>query len=158
MARNLTGTVWAGVAAALLGFFLPWATLDIKTTQAEKQIASSVRRSLGKTFKSIGRSGSRQSSWIRSKKGTPIIPTRVSGFQLPQLANRQNVKVVTGLVELSTKQRGHLGLNSYAVYLVPGLALLCGWLLTARGGAARPVAAGVAMVCGAVAVAGAGPC
>jgi hypothetical protein len=59
------------VAAALIGFFLPWATLDIKTTGAEKPIASSARRSLSKTFTSV-KPGANAPAW-KPSKGLPVI-------------------------------------------------------------------------------------
>jgi len=188
MAQRLKAVVWAGVAAALIGFFLPWAMLDLKTTDAERHIASGARRGLSQAFtphhaeappSKTGRNRalfpkgktptprlwSRGTGFTSVKRGTkatarkssrgmPLIPTRVSGYQIPRLANRENVRVIMGLTELVTKKRERIGLKSYAVYLAPGLALLCGLLLTARVGATRPAAAGVALVCGAVAVAG----
>ena len=131
MDRPVKTLVWVGVAAALIGFFLPWGMLDLREGRTEKQFAASARKSLGKTFKSMGAKPSHQPSWIRSHhgQGAPMIPTRVSGYQIPRLANRENVKIVTGLMELVTKKRERVGLKSYAVYLVPGIALLCGMLL-----------------------------
>ena len=152
MAGRLKVVVWAGVAATFIGFFLPWATLALKTTEAERHIASSARRSLSKAFTSVKRGT--KPAVRKPSRGLPVIPTRVSGHQIPQLAHRENVKVILGLTELVTKKRERIGRNSYAVYLVPGLALLCGLLLTSRVGATRPVAAMVALVCGVVAVAG----
>ena len=156
MDRTVKTLVRAGAAATLVGFFLPWGTLDLREGRIEKQFAASARSSLGKTFKSVGGKPSRQPSWIRSHhgKGAPMIPTRVSGYQIPGLAARENVKVVTSLVELVTKKREQVGLKSYAVYLVPGLALLCGLLLMSTE-LQRPVGVGVALVCAAVAGGGA---
>lgn len=148
---SLQGLAWGCAAAAVIGFFLPWAQLDIGNSKVGKEVASSVRKSLGKTFKS---GATKEPSWIRKRsQGTPAIPTAISGFQIPQMANRRNVKVMAQLVKLFTKSDDQLGWKSYAVYLLPGLALLCAWLLSVYG-SVRLVALGV--LCGCAAVAGAG--
>lgn len=57
------------------------------------------------------------------------------------------------LAELLTKKREPVGLRSYEVYLLPGIAILVGWLLMATGH--RPsVAVGCAVVCAAISLAG----
>ncbi len=138
---------WLCALAAVVGFFLPWAMLDFKTTALEKEIAASAKRSLGKTFKL----GGGEPSWIKHKaKPLAVIPTKISGFQVPVLANRKNVKMAAGLVELFTKKREEVDLKSYLVYLLPGIALLCAWVLSLQGGR-LPVALLVALVCAAVA-------
>ena len=116
-----------------------------------KQLSAKASQSLSKTFKV---KASREPSWIRHRSGRePMIPTKVSGVQVPQLANQKNAKVVMQLVELFTKKREAIGMMSYAVYLVPGIALLCGLLLT-RFGEKRPIAIGTAALCAAIAGAG----
>ena len=148
---SLRRLAWGCAAAVVVGFFLPWAQLDIGNSKVGKEVASSVRKSLGKTFKS---GAAKEPSWIRKRpKGAPTIPTRVSGFQIPQMANRRNVKVAAQLVKLFTKTDEQVGLKSYAVYLLPGLALLCAWLLSVFGGV-RVVACGVLVGCAVVAGAG----
>lgn len=152
MKPPLKVVVWLSVAVAIMAFFLPWAKVElIKDTQLEQQVAAGFKRAAGKTFKARKPT----ESWTRRKRsGVPIIPTRVSGFQVPILANRKNVKVAADLVALFTKKRdAHIGLKSYAVYLVPGIALLAGMLLTVWG-ASRPVVIGLGILCTAVAVAG----
>ena len=81
------------------------------------------------------------------------LPKQVSGIQIPQLANQQDAQVAVALIELLTNERQHVGVKSYAVYLLPGIALLCAFLLTWCGRRA-PVAIGTAIVC--VLVAGVG--
>jgi hypothetical protein len=77
----------------------------------------------------------------------------VSGYQVPALANQESAKVVMALTELFTRRRERLGLKSYAVYLVPGLAVLCGVVLGATE-AKLQAAAGVALTASAVVIAG----
>ena len=151
MTRFLTVVVWASVAAVVVGFFLPWAELDFKETALEREVAAAARKSLGRAFKLNA-----QPAWTRthSTMGTPLIPTTVSGAQIPMLANRHDVKVMTQLAALASKRsEAHLGLKSLAVYLVPGLALLCGFLFT-RAPRRRIVTLGIGIVCAAITITG----
>ena len=141
---------WAAAGLVVIGFLLPWATLDIKTTKTEKDVASGVHHGLAKTFAS-GNKPARQPLWIRSHKQRGVlIPSRIRGYQVPWYANRRNVKAAMGLVELVTKKREAIGFKSYAVYVLPVVAVLSAWLLGAYGDH-RLAALGVALACGAVA-------
>lgn len=141
MRLSLNTLVWLCVAAALIGFVSPWAKLDIRETHLEQSIVVHARKSLGKTFGAGARTAPKKPA-----KVLPVIPTRVTGAQIPELANRKNVRVVSQLVELFTTERQDIGWKSYAVYLVPGIALLCGILLTSQG-EKRPVLIGTAALC-----------
>lgn len=131
--------VWISVAASVIGFVLPWATLDVKAARLPGQLGQALpgadlQALAGKLTSKIGR------VTIQFKRGTETIagellpdlatiPASVSGFEIPQLANRQDAKVAIAFAEMFAGQRG-LGAKSYAVYLVPGLALLVGVLVT----------------------------
>ncbi len=143
MARTFQGVMWLSATAVIVGFFLPWATLDIRTTQLEREIAAHARRGFARAF-----SGAKPSSWGSRKpsRGMPLIPSRVSGFQVPMLANRPNVRVATSLVAVFTKKQEQVGLKSWVVYLLPLIALVCAWLMTICG-EQRWMAAGTALVC-----------
>jgi len=132
------GLVWLSAAAAVRGFFLPWATLDVKQPAIPGQISQVAQGTprdelAGRLTERIGRVA------IQVKRGAETvtgelpdlskIPTQVSGVEIPQLANRQDVQVVLVLAEMLTGQR-KLGAKSYAVYLLPGLALVCALLVT----------------------------
>ena len=131
MPSSLKSLAWCCAFTALIGFFLPWAQLDIGNSKVGKEAASSIRKSLGKTFKA---GGSKEPSWMQHRsKNSPAIPTRITGVMIPQLANRQHVKTLTQLAKLFTKSDEQLGLKSYAVYLLPGLIVLLAVLLTRCG-------------------------
>ena len=150
MTPALRTLVWGSVTAAIIGFYLPWAELWHES-KVEKEFSARARSSLSKTF-NLKPTPSR--SWFGKPKPAPLIPTKVSGAQIPVLANRKNVKVVMQLVKLFTKQTDQqTGPKSYAVYLAPGIALLCGVLVTIWGGTA-PVAIGVGICCAALSAAG----
>jgi len=131
--------VWLSVAASLEGFVEPWAHLDVKyrtVTSAVDQAARSaglgdlsqrLTEKLGRVVVQVKRGAETVTGELPDLSK---IPTEVSGAQIPQWANRQDAKVVLALAEMLTGQQ-QLGAKSYAVYLVPGLALLFGILLTA---------------------------
>jgi len=144
----LLSFVWGCVGVVVIGFFLPWASLDLRTTQAERSIAASIRKASRKTFK---KSSGASRSWIHGKRDNgPIIPTNVRGYQVPLFANRKGVKVAMQLVKLFAKTDEQIGWKSYAVYLLPGVAVVCGLLLSAWGGD-RQVALAIAIACAAIA-------
>ena len=142
-----TSAIWLCVAATVFGFFLPWARLDFNMGEVEKQFSKSAKRALGRSF------GTTRKAPRHAAKGTQMIPTVVRGYQIPIMANRKNAKVAMQLVKMFTKKDEAIGLKSYAVYLIPGLAVFCGWLLAgvSRQRAAR---AAVAVLCAAVAAGG----
>jgi len=67
------------------------------------------------------------------------IPSTVSGVQIPQLANDNDAKLAMALIEMLTGERQHLGLKSYAVYALPGLALLLAAVVTLVAAPAAPI-------------------
>ena len=154
--------VWISVAASVIGFVLPWATLDVKAAHLPGQLTQALpgadlQALAGKLTSKIGR------VTIQFKRGTETIagellpdlstiPTSVSGLEIPQLVNRQDAKVAMAFAEMFTGQRD-LGAKSYAVYLLPGLALLGGALVTLAG-RMRLVCVGIGGMC--LAIAGVG--
>jgi len=151
--------VWGSVAAAAAGFFLPWAAVDLRAPQRAGEVKGSepVRDVVQRLTQKLGRVE------VSVRRGTETIsgelpsiadlPQQVSGVQIPQLANEQKAQVALALIELLTNTRQRIGLKSYVVYLVPGIALLCGMLLTLLSG--RPAAAGaVGLLCAGIAGAG----
>ncbi len=161
----VTILAWVSVAAVLAVFFLPWALIEVR----QPTVATSLRQTetragtgdaadglqaltsrLGRVTVEIHRGSD---TVIADVASLGDLPTRVSGAQIPFLAHQPNAKAALAVFELLTNTRHHLGARSYAVYLVPGVALLCGVLLAARGGIPS-VAGGVAMLCAAIAGAG----
>lgn len=161
--------IWGGVGAAVTGFVLPWAHLDMREPSVLKQVreAANVRQpeaTQGLTkgvTKGIGAGLSRLgkvTATIRRGAETVTgelptlsdIPSQVSGIQIPQLANQKNAKVATAILELLMNEDQHIGAKSYLVYALPGLALLCALLLTFLG-SVLAVALGTALLAAAVA-------
>ena len=148
--------VWVGVAAAVAGFFLPWANLDLREPSVMKQVRQvagdqevvrGLAKGLGKVTATIRRGTKTVTGDLPSLSD---IPHHVSGAQIPQMANQQNAKVAAALVEVLMNERQHIGAKSYLVYLLPGLALLCGLLLSSLGGVPA-VTIGAAILCAGVA-------
>ncbi len=144
--------IWLSVSAVLVGFFLPWAKVEARDPGFFKQLSSGMRRSLsseGKFHSSARTSGSGWNPFTVAD-----VPTQVNGFQVPMLANKRQVKLVQSLIALFTKNQDNIGLKSFVVYLLPGLAGLCGALL-ASGRMPRLGALGIAAICAAIVMTGA---
>lgn len=145
--RLLLGVAWISTAAAVVGFVLPWATIHLDTPVARLEEAARASGVLDRLAQGLGK------VTVTIQRGTETvtgelpslsdIPTQVSGAQIPQMVQGERAKVAIALFELFTQQRQRLGLKSYAVYVLPGLALVFGLLLT-RFGDRRVVAMGVA--------------
>ena len=150
--------VWIGVAAAMIGFVLPWATMDLKAARLAGQWGQAIPGSdlqilAGHLASNVGR------VTLKIKRGAETItgelpdlskiPTSVNGPQIPEWTNRQDSQVVMALAEMLAGQRD-LGAKSYAVYLLPGLALLVGVLVTLAG-RARAVCVVLGAACLAIA-------
>jgi hypothetical protein len=152
---TLRGAIWACVVAGFIGLFLPWAHLElIRETALEKQISASVRKATKGSFNPR----KRPASWPGAKPGATkavLLPTRLTGAQIPVYANSRNAKVALALAKRFGHAQGPIGAQSYAVYALPGLIVLCAILLAAceRHWA---VGAAVAAACLAIAVAGFG--
>ncbi len=138
MRVGVLGIMWAGVVMVLVGFVLPWARLDLKSPKLPQQLQdvagmTPVSDLLGNLTRKVGR------VVVQVKHGAETvtgelpnlnqIPREVRGVDIPYMVNQQNAQVVMALAELLTGQQ-QLGAKSYVVYVLPGLALLCGVLLT----------------------------
>lgn len=150
------GVAWAAVVAVVVGFVQPWASLDLREPGVVKQLRETapVRDTLSGLTKDLSRIA------VKVRRGAETVtgelprlsdmPKEVSGVQIPQLANQKNAQVAIALMELLMNERQHIGAKSYAVYLVPGIALVCALLLTFLG-TTRAVAIGAAVVSGLIA-------
>ena len=136
--------IWLSVSAALVGFYLPRAKAEVRDAGVFKLLSSGMRRSLGSEGKFHSSARTPGSGW--NPFTVTDVPTQVNGFQVPMLANKRQVKLVQALVALFTKNQDNIGLKSFAVYLLPGLAGLFGALLVS-GRMSRPVALGIAVLC-----------
>jgi len=147
------------VGAAVIGFVLPWARIDLREPTLVKQVRGSLPASdtLSGLTKDLGRITAtirRGAQTITGDLPTLTdIPKEVSGIQIPRLANQKNAQTAIALMEVFTGKQEHIGLKSYAVYLLPGIALLCGLLLTFLG-RQRLVPWSVAGLCAVIAAAG----
>jgi len=147
---------WGSVGLACAGFFQPWVRIDVRDPGLAKPMKSlalagegipGLTKGAGRITVTIRR-GTKTVTGDLASLGT--IPHQISGVQVPQVANQENAQLTLSIMELLMNERQHLRLKSYAVYLLPGIALLCAGLLTALGGR-PPVAWGVAGFCALIA-------
>ena len=143
-------------------FNLPWVRLEMrkstytqatygraKPKPAKAEKPNQISRALGKASAGFGRGPKKVGDRVHL-----AIPSRITGAQIPHLANHEGTKTVMLLVERFAKKSEHIGLKSYAVYALPVLAWIAGLILL-RWGRLPLVAAPVGLVCGAVAGIGA---
>lgn len=147
---------WVGVVLVVVAFFLPWVHLEVKAPRLLHEVRQSLpgQQLLGGVTKRLGRVA------VEVRRGAEVItgdlpslaelPHTITGADIPRLAHERHTKTAMALIELVAPVPRRLGTQSYAVYLLPGIALLCGILLTVAGGW-RLVALGVAGVCAAIA-------
>jgi len=152
--RALTALVWMSVLVALVGFFLPWARIDARDAgllaamPSEGAVEGTVRQLAG-DLRRVAVTIRRGTETITGELPTlGDLPRQVSGAQIPQLAGTHQAQLAVAVMELVSDHPQHLRLKSYAVYVLPGAALLCGVLLT---WGARPMAAAVSLVCAGIA-------
>lgn len=154
MKRLALAVAWLSVAGALVGFYQPWATLDLREPALAEQLRdaalSGLEERLGRITVTIRRGAK---TIVGDLPSLADIPTEVSGAEIPRMIREERAQLALALAELFTNTRYHLGLKSDAVYLVPGVALLCGVLLTLCG-RRPPIAWGVALFCGGISGAG----
>lgn len=150
---------WISVAVVIVAFFLPWANLNMREPGLVRQLRekTGISQPLSKLSEKLGKitaSIRRGAETITGDLPTVLdIPKQVSGVQIPKLANQKNAKVTLALVEMLTNKRQHIGIKSYAVYLLPGLALTAGLLITFLSTNPR-ILLGTAAVCAVVAAIG----
>ena len=150
----LLAMIWLSAAAAVAGFVLPWASMDVKYHDVARHVRGAVRDvPMGGLSDDAAHQMTNKLSriMISVKRGAETvtgelpdlstIPTQVNGPQIPQMVNRQDANVVVALIEMFAGQR-QIGAKSYVVYALPALALVFALLLTAAG--SRPVVAVVA--------------
>ena len=149
------------VGSILLSFFLPWIGLESsRSTASYSPGAQSTKRPMShqrvfqvnpemrRIFKEA------DDGFKRAARDLSLFPKTISGIQIPRLANARASKSALDLVERVTgKPQQNIGLQSYLVYLVPGLALLIG-ALAERYGTNRWLLRGLSALCLAVAVVG----
>ena len=165
---GLVGVAWICAGLAVWGFFLPWVRIDLHEPAMMKKIRQAIplqgtMRGLEGTVKGFTHDVSRIAVKIRRGAETITgdinlqalkeIPREITGAQIPPLANSQQAQAAMVIMELLTGKRQEAGPQSYAVYLVPGLAVLAAVLLTTLG-RLRPVAFGLGIACALIAIAG----
>lgn len=150
---------WLCVAATGVGFVMPWARIDLREPTLVKQVRGTLPASdtLSGLTKDLGRITATIRRGAQTITGDlPMltdIPKEVSGVQVPQLANQKNAQTAIALMEIFTGKQEYIGLKSYAVYLLPGIALVCGLLMTFVG-RQRFVPWGVTVLCAAISAVG----
>ena len=123
--KILSGLVIAASAIIVISFFLPWAQANVSATGVSQELTKSLKgtpfagKFVGEVNKATAAIGA---------VGDITIKTRVSGYSIPILVNNKSSKIALSLAEIMFKNVEDLDVKSYAVYLLPILAVLCGFL------------------------------
>ncbi|MBI4598435.1 MAG: hypothetical protein HY737_08560 [Candidatus Omnitrophica bacterium] len=136
---------WVCASLAVIGFFLPWARIDLREPSTVKRLRETVplqgtMEGLAGAMRGITKDVGRVAVTIRRGAETVTgditvpsledIPRVISGAQIPQMANSQHAQLAVAIMEMLTGKRQQVGLQSAAVYLLPGIAVGCAALLT----------------------------
>ena len=165
---GLLAVAWICAGLTVCGLFLPWARIDVQEPAALKRVRETMPlqgtvQGLAGMVQGVASDVSRVAVTITQGAKTVTgaidlpslkdIPREVSGAQIPQLANSEHAQLAVAIMELLTGKRQRVGAQSYAVYALPGIAVLCALILTILQ---RPswVPWVVAGVCAVVAAAG----
>lgn len=119
------GLVIAASALIVISFFLPWAQADVSATGVSKSLASSLK---GTPFAEKVAGKLNEATDAIGSMGDLTLKTRVSGYSIPVLVNQKSSKTAISLAEIMFKNVEGLDVKSYAVYLLPVLAVLCSFL------------------------------
>ena len=146
------GLVLCSLIAVIAGFWMPWAYLSLRQPALTNTFGNAagiegplkqLTRHLGRVTLKIQRHGQ---TIVSDLPLLEDIPKQVSGADIPVMVREQKAQVAIALLELLTGQRQDLDRNSVMVYLIPGVALLCGVLLIGWG-RHLAVSAGVGALC-----------
>ena len=150
---------WASVAIGVIGFYQPWAEINVRQPRIVKQLRDTA--GLSETVQGLTRGVGRIAVEIRRGAETVTgelpslsdIPKAISGAEIPRMAENQKAKIAVAVVELLTNTRQDVREKSLLVYLVPGTVILFALLLTLLRGWPW-LAGGVGTCCAAIAAIG----
>ena len=126
MKQNIfVGLVIAASTVIVISFFLPWAQANVSATGVSKSLTSSLQ---GTPFagKVVGKLN--EATDAIGSMGDITLKTRVSGYSIPIMVNQKSSKIALSLAQIMFKNVDGLDVKSYAVYLLPILAVICGFL------------------------------
>ena len=120
--------IWVGAGGVVAGFLMPWATLQVKRAGVVDgtplaDVLKGLTQRMGRVVIHVKRGAETITGELPDLSS---MPSTIRGADIPVLANRQDIKGVAAIAELITGQQalGQVGIRSYVVYLVPGLAIL----------------------------------
>jgi hypothetical protein len=112
--------------AIVHGFFLPWAKAGTSAGKVAKSATGTVsglgkQVGLGGLFGSVGKATDK----VTSAADVVGVSMAVSGYDIPKMMNTKSSQVAVALASIFVKDAKDADMKSYAVYLMPILALVC---------------------------------
>jgi hypothetical protein len=112
--------------AIVHGFFMPWAKAGTSAGKIAKGATGAVS-GVGKQVGLGGLFGSVEKATDKVTSAADVVGIKmsVSGYDIPKMMNTKSSQVAVALAGIFIKDAKNADLKSYAVYLMPILALVC---------------------------------
>lgn len=113
--------------AVIFGFFMPWAKASTSAGKMARG-ATSAAAGMGKDAPLLGGlfgKMDKATAKITSAADAVSVKMSVSGYNIPQMMNTKSSQVAVALAGIFFKDAKDADKKSYAVYLMPILALVC---------------------------------
>jgi hypothetical protein len=153
------GLVLCSLGVVMAGFWMPWAYFTLRQPGLVKTFgdASGVEEPLKELTRNLGRVTLKMQrngrTIVSDVPSLADIPTQLSGADILVMVRAQKTQGALALLELLTGQRHDLVRKSWSVYLIPGVAVLCGIVLLGWG--RHPAASvGIGLLSAAIAAGG----
>ena len=146
ISKICAGLVAVCAVIVLAGFFQPWAEVSTSVGNVSGGLTGILKGTFGevslgsKVIGGIENLGNE----VNEVVGDVSVKKSVSGAEVPGLVNSKSSKMALAIAEIMFKSAEGLSWKSYAVYLIPGLAVLC--VLLAGAGLRYPAAFAVMTV------------
>jgi hypothetical protein len=113
--------------AIITGFFMPWATAGASAGKLAKGVTGAAA-GMGEKAPFVGGlfgKAGKVADKVASAADVVGIKMSVSGYDIPQMMNTKSSQVAVALAGIFIKDAKDADKKSYAVYLMPVLALVC---------------------------------
>lgn len=113
--------------AIIHGFFMPWAKASASAGKIAKGITATAMEVGGKTPFLGGLFGGMEEATEKVTSAADVVRIKmaVSGYDIPNMMNTKSSQIAVALVGIFIADAKNADMKSYAVYLMPILALAC---------------------------------
>lgn len=113
-------------AVIVVSFFMPWARVDVSATKVSGELVGKASGPLSNSpFAGKFIKGLKKTTDALGNLGDIKIKASVSGYDIPTMLNRRESKAAISLGQIFFKDAEDMDRKSFAVYLLPILAIAC---------------------------------